>query len=223
MTQAMDIEVIEGMVENPDQPEYEDMFPAFEMPEMEIEETPKGYAITDTTTIDERPDGSYVLDNIYHVPNTEEFAEEYGRIATLAAEQPDRVNVLPAPTTAELLANAKAAKLVELARAFAGAEQNGVINSGAAGFAIDANERANRDINGLITVLEASGDDNGTVLFCAADNTFHEVTLATLKSMLLEIIQYGQALYAKKWEIREAIEKAKTVKAVDAIETSFGK
>lgn len=117
-----------------------------------------------------------------------------------------------------ILDNMKAEKLLALNRQWENAEAHGVVNS-SAGFAIDATERANRDITGLITGMEATGEDS--VTFCAADNSFHEVTLAQLKTMLLEIIKHGQVLYARKWEIRSQITEAKTIEELAAVEISF--
>ena len=95
---------------------------------------------------------------------------------------------------------------------------SGVVQS-SVGFAIDANERANRDINGLITGMEATGQTS--TIFCGADNSFHDVSLEDLKTMLLEIIQYGQRIYAVKWQIRIAIEQAKSMEELAAINVSF--
>ena len=88
-----------------------------------------------------------------------------------------------------------------------------------AGFVIDATERSNRDIEGLITSMEATGAPEAA--FCAADNSFHTVTLEQLRAMRLEVIAYGQALYARKWEVRTAIERAGSVAEVQAVDISF--
>lgn len=117
------------------------------------------------------------------------------------------------------LEEVKAKKLEELRRAWLAAEDNGVVQS-SLGFTIDATERSNRDIDGLIKDMEASGGE--TTVFCDAVNSFHEVTLADLKTMQLEVIRHGQAIYARKWELRTAIESAETAEAVEAVEISFG-
>ena len=109
-------------------------------------------------------------------------------------------------------------KLQQLHDAWLNAEADGVITS-SVGFDIDATERANRDLEGLIVSMEASNTSN--VTFCGADNSFHEVTLEQLKTMRLEVIAHGQSLYAKKWELREAINSAKTLAALNAINISF--
>ena len=120
----------------------------------------------------------------------------------------------PAPTLEE----ARASALAELADAFAAAEASGKTMS-SAGFIIDATERSNRDIEGLITSMEATGTQETT--FCAADNSFHTVTQEQLRSMRLEVIAHGQALYARKWELRTAIETAQSVDAVQAVDINF--
>lgn len=116
------------------------------------------------------------------------------------------------------LARYREAALGRLHAAWLEAEGNGKLQS-AAGFVIDANERANRDIGGLITMLEASGGSGAT--FCAADNTMHPVTLEQLRAMRLEVISYGQRLYAAKWAMRAALESAASFDEVDAVNISF--
>lgn len=119
---------------------------------------------------------------------------------------------------AQSLAKYKDEALARLNDAWQDAEQHGKLES-SAGFAIDANERADRDIRGLITAMEANGME--TASFCGADNTFHDVTLANLKAMQLEIIAYGQTLYARKWAMRSSIENAADFADVDAVKISF--
>lgn len=116
------------------------------------------------------------------------------------------------------LDEARAAAIASLNVAFAAAEASGKVMS-SAGFVIDATERSNRDIEGLITSMEATGTQEAA--FCAADNSFHTVTLEQLRAMRLEVIAHGQALYARKWELRTAIETAQTVEAVQAVAISF--
>lgn len=110
-------------------------------------------------------------------------------------------------------------KLNELESSFLTAEKSGVVKS-SLGFDIDATERSNRDINGLIDVLESS-DEVKSTMFCAADNSFHEVTLDDLKTMKLEVIKYGQELYQKKWTYREMINNATSKKELDNININF--
>ena len=109
---------------------------------------------------------------------------------------------------------ARAAKLAEINAAFERAGETGHVMS-SLGFEIDANERANRDTEGLITVLTATGAA-GT-MFCDYNNVMREVTLEQLKRLRLEIIAHGQALYAKKWLLREAANAAQTVADIQAV------
>lgn len=109
-------------------------------------------------------------------------------------------------------------KLNILNTKFLEAENNGTLES-SVGFTIDATEGSNRDINGLIDSLEYTKEEK--VMFCAADNTFHEVTLDNLKTMQLEVIAFGQQLYTKKWQYREQINNAQSKEELDKIEIKF--
>lgn len=124
----------------------------------------------------------------------------------------------PEPTPEEMLAGARAEKLVQLGDAFEHVQQFGHFGS-SLGFEVDANERANRDVAGLITVLEATGQTE--TQFCDYGNVMRTVTLAQLGTLQLEIIVYGQMLYARKWELRDSISAAQTPEAVAAIEINF--
>lgn len=116
------------------------------------------------------------------------------------------------------LEEARATALARLDAAFSAAEASGKVMS-SAGFVIDATERSNRDIEGLITSMEATSTPETT--FCAADNSFHTVTLEQLRTMRLEVIAYGQALYTRKWTLRTAIETAPNVEDVQAVDINF--
>ena len=116
-----------------------------------------------------------------------------------------------------LLEDARARKLAALRAAWLEAEASGTVSLD--GVAYDADERANRDIAGLVTAMEAAGA--GAVTFCAADNSFHELSLADLRRLQLAVIQRAQALYARKWTLRTAMEQAATFEALDAVQISF--
>lgn len=109
-------------------------------------------------------------------------------------------------------------KISELNNAFANINKNAKIMS-SLGFLIDAGETANRDINGLITVMEATGTTS--TQFCDANNEFHAVSLADCKIMLLEIIQNAQALYQQKWSYREYIEIEDNVEELNNLTIQF--
>lgn len=109
-------------------------------------------------------------------------------------------------------------RLEQLASDFSTACASARIDSEAAGFPIDADEVANRNVDGLVTVMEANGTE--TASFCDADNVMHDVSLEQLRAMRLEIIAHAQRLYARKWAIRTALLAAETVE--DLLSISWG-
>lgn len=125
----------------------------------------------------------------------------------------------PEPDPGAALALARAAKLTELAAAFEAANAHGHFCSPTLGFEVDATERANRDVQGLLTLLEASGGTE--TAYCDYGNVMRTVTLEQLRALQLELIAWGQALYARKWALRTAIAAAASVEAVEAVEIEF--
>lgn len=116
-----------------------------------------------------------------------------------------------------MLEDARARKLEALRKAWLAAEASGTVAMN--GVDYDCNDRANRDIAGLIASMEATSAE--AVQFCAADNSFHELALADLKALQLLVIGHAQALYARKWELRTLIEAAETFADLDAVQISF--
>lgn len=115
------------------------------------------------------------------------------------------------------LESARTLKLKKLHEAWLQAEADATVEYD--GDLVDANERANRDVNGLITAMEAQGVE--TAEFCLADNTFRTLTLAQLKAVRLAIIAHAQLLYAHKWSRRLQIEGARTFDELEAVDISF--
>lgn len=87
------------------------------------------------------------------------------------------------------------------------------------GYVVNANSTAKTNVDGLITAMEAQG--LSTVKFMTFDNTLAELTLEQLKTLQLELISYGNNLYAKKWSLRAQIEACTTKEEVDAIVIDF--
>lgn len=114
------------------------------------------------------------------------------------------------------LNEARAEKLAELNTAFTSASQTAHCLS-SAGIEIDANETANRNIEGLVLVLEPGE----STLFRACDNSFHQVTKEQLETMRKEIVVNSQRLYQVKWQLEAAIEAAATVDELNAIDITF--
>ena len=119
----------------------------------------------------------------------------------------------------QTLEEAKAAKLAELNAAFTTASETAHCLS-SAGFEINADDTAARNILNLIIAIETTGQE--TVHFCSYDNVFHEIGLAELKAMQLEIIINAQSIYQRKWLLREQINAVETVEELDAIVITFG-
>lgn len=119
---------------------------------------------------------------------------------------------IPKPSLEDL----KSIKLSELANEQSIAEQSAYVTS-SLGFPIDANDVANRNLEGLLYTT-AEGQ---TVYFCDRNNEMHPVTREQLETMRSEVIQNGQAIYAQKWDIRNKIESADSEDALNAIEIKF--
>lgn len=87
------------------------------------------------------------------------------------------------------------------------------------GYVVNANTTAKQNIDGLITAMTAQ--NLSTVNFMTFDNTLAELTLEQLKTIQLELISYGNNLYAKKWALRSQIENCTTKEEVDAIAIDY--
>lgn len=83
------------------------------------------------------------------------------------------------------------------------------------GYVVNANTTAKTNVDGLITAMEAQGLSR--VNFMTFDNSLAALTLEQLKTLQLELISYGNNLYAKKWALRSQIEACETKDEVDAI------
>ena len=115
------------------------------------------------------------------------------------------------------LEEARTEKLAELERAFNTASHKAHCTS-SVGFKIDADEIANRNIEGLVLVMQPEE----TTLFRAYDNTFHEVTREQLETMRKEIVVNSQYLYQAKWTTEAHIRAAETAEALKIIVVTPG-
>lgn len=87
------------------------------------------------------------------------------------------------------------------------------------GFKADSNERANMDVSGLLVAYE--DNQEALITFRDADNEFHSLTYAQLKTLQKEIIENGNHAYAQKWALDAQVEKATSKEELDAIEVIF--
>ena len=118
------------------------------------------------------------------------------------------------------LENVKARKLAELNRAMEEAKVSSSVSiKSSVGYTVNANTTAKQNVDGLITAMTATG--RNTVSFMTFDNQLVELTLEQLKAIQLELISYGNNLYARKWALRSQIEACATKKEVDAIVISY--
>lgn len=101
------------------------------------------------------------------------------------------------------LGELKVAKLQELKAAFQNTRKTAHCMC-ALGFEVDANEDANTNIVGLITVMK----EGETTMFRAYDNSFHEVSREDLITIRNNIIKNSQFLYQMKWGMESRINNA---------------
>lgn len=107
-------------------------------------------------------------------------------------------------------------KLNELNSKFSQVESSAYVES-SLGYTIDANETANRDLEGLTTVMS----EDETRYFCDYNNKMHPVTRSDCLTMRKEVIANCQNLYTQKWLMRDQIEKAQTKEELEKIQIEF--
>ena len=201
----------------------------------EVIDLPEGYKINEADTefvrmeqteIDEKyPPKTYALEGSFDPLEVKKTFDKDGNFGywapdsmiEMAGEQPGKAYKAINGQWIFDLPTGQSIKLNEVKTAFAEASADAHCAS-SAGFVIDANETANRDINGLVNVLKATGTEN--TLFRAYDNSFHSVTLEQLKTMLTEISLNGQYLYQAKWTLEAQIQVAESADELNDIEIS---
>lgn len=130
------------------------------------------------------------------------------------------VEAIPENTVDEV----RTEKLQALDSAFNAWYTDGATLKSSLGFEADSDSRAMQDVNGLVTAAEAMAAAETAetkLIFMDANNQGHEVGLAELETLRLEIIQAGQAAYQEKWKLRAAIEAAKTKEELGKIVIAF--
>lgn len=164
-------------------------------------------------------------DDINHPLTLADYAEDVAPFVELWEAEKARLEDEAATAEAARLAEynsveaTRGRKQEELANAFTKATATAHLTC-SPGFDIDANDAANRNVSGLVTLMEAEGAPE-SLQFCDYNNEIHTVTLADLRVMQQEIIANGSALYARKWALRDAINIAATAEELNAITISF--
>ena len=164
-------------------------------------------------------------DDINHPLTLADYAEDVAPFVELWEAEKARLEDEAATAEAARLAEynsveaTRGRKQEELRNAFTKATATAHLTC-SLGFDIDANDAANRNVSGLVTLMEAEGAPE-SLQFCDYNNEIHTVTLADLRVMQQEIIANGSALYARKWALRDAINIAATAEELNAITISF--
>mgnify|MGYP001152730195 CR=1 FL=1 len=162
-------------------------------------------------------------DDINHPLTPADYAEDVAPFVELWEAEKARLEEEAAAAEAARLAEynsveaTRGRKEEELANAFTKATATAHLTC-SLGFDIDANDAANRNVSGLVTLMEAAPEN---LQFCDYNNEIHTVTLTDLHVMQQEIIANGSALYARKWALRDAINIAATTEELNAITISF--
>ena len=94
-------------------------------------------------------------------------------------------------------------------------KDSGMTFKSSLGFTVDGDARSRDNLSGLINIGVEP------VAFRDHDNGGHSLTLDNLKTLLKEAQMNGAMLYQQKWKLQKAIDGAKSVKALKAIEIVF--
>lgn len=113
----------------------------------------------------------------------------------------------------------KAQKLLVIKQAFLQWRNDRATLFSSLAFKADSNERANTDVSGLLVAYE--DNQEALITFRDADNEFHALTYAQVKTLQKEIIENGNHAYSQKWALDAQVESATTKEELDAIEVKF--
>lgn len=123
----------------------------------------------------------------------------------------------PAPTDAELLADAKTAKIAELKAERDAREVEPITYNGNS---YDYADKARERINAAIIALDVQGAGI-SIDWTTADNTDVKVTAQDLRRVIAVVAQRSNALHVAYREAKDKVEQATTVAEVEAITLSL--
>ena len=150
-------------------------------------------------------------------PDTEtpDFHRRWVKTPADSKDNVDKDGISIALTLAEL--KGFKAQQVENATAGFDAERkdSGMTFKSSLGFVVDGDARSRDNLSGLINIGQEP------VAFRDHDNGGHSLTLDDLRLLLKEAQMNGAMLYQQKWKLQAAIDGAKSVKALKAIEIVF--
>ena len=167
-------------------------------------------------------DGKGVLEFTDYSGRDADYEADVAPYVALYQAEKARLDAEAAAKKAEYnrLENVKARKLAELNRAMEEVKVSSSVSIlSSTGYTVNANTTAKQNVDGLITAMTSIGTDS--VNFMTFDNTLVQLTLDQLKTIQLELISYGNNLYARKWALRSQIEACKTKEEVDGIVISY--
>lgn len=119
----------------------------------------------------------------------------------------------PAPTDAELLADAKPAKIAELKAERDSREVEPITYNGNS---YDYDNKARERINAAIIALDVQGAD-ASIDWTTADNADVKVTAQDLRRVITKVAQRSNALHVAYRAAKDKVEAATTVAEVEAI------
>ncbi len=118
------------------------------------------------------------------------------------------------PNPAKLFAEAKTAAIANVSAAAAEAKSADIDYQGVS---YQADARAEKALSDRIAILQASGNTKAMTTWIAADNSQHDLSFADLAALAYAIAERKQRIVLRAREKKDAIAKAKTVKAVEKI------
>ena len=125
---------------------------------------------------------------------------------------------IAAPDPEKLLAEAKASAVMTIQQA---ADEAKAATIEYQGVAYQADARAEKALTDRISILQASGNNKATTTWIAADNSQHDLSFADLAALAYAIAERKQRIVLRAREKKNAIAKAKTVKALAKIDLAL--
>lgn len=123
----------------------------------------------------------------------------------------------PAPSDAELLADAKPAKIAELKAERDSREVEPITYNGNS---YDYDDKARERINAAIIALDVQGAD-ASIDWTTADNADVKVTANDLRMVIASVAQRSNALHVAYRAAKDKVEQATTVAEVEAVTLSL--
>lgn len=120
----------------------------------------------------------------------------------------------PHKTESEAIAKARFNKKMEIIKAFDNEIKNGFKSS--TDICLDIDPMSVASLTSVYTASKAN--DALTIVIGTADNNVLELVLTDFEVLFLQMFDYVQKLYQKKWEFRNQINAADDIEAINAIE-----